>query len=283
MHLTRALAAIAGLACLAGCGSTGSSSAKPSADQSATAQDSATSLAALDRTTDVANLAIINDGTHGAARSNGLATLAETSFTFSADGSATIDLDGTDGAGHDLYPNASGTFTVTWHGSVVASQPTGSAGVADYAVSVHYDTACVFTDPRCAKTATIAAGATLAYAAELSWNRVSDAQWTVDAQTDHSADGFSLTVQDHDVTTTVAVDGSRHATGHLAYSGGTLSASKTVVAHWTVDITRGAEHHTVVWDRPELNQIWITVDGVKYGPYTLAEARLIVHAQIDAD
>ncbi len=288
MRLTRSIAAVAGIALIAGCGSQGDSTGAapaPSATQKVSAQESAASLEALASTMDLANDAIISDGTNTTTAGTSAIrdTIAESTFDFSESGSVTVDLDQTDSDGHDLHPNATGVVTIAWSGAVSISQPTHTFGQAAYDVSVHYDQACVFTDPRNGNTATIAADSALSYSLDLDWFRESDDNWYVDAVADHGATAFDVTTVCAGVTRQAIIDGTRHATGHLGYQGGVLSASKTVTSYWTVQTSGPGGNHTVIWDRPALNQIFIVVDGTRFGPYTLAQARAIVGAHIDED
>ncbi|MBA3845379.1 MAG: hypothetical protein H0X45_01915 [Planctomycetes bacterium] len=288
MRLTRSIAAVASIALIAGCGSQGGSDADaaptPSATQTANAQESAATLEALSSSLDLANDAIIQDGTHTDASLTAAVsdTDAESAFEFSQSGSVTVDLD-LIVDGRDIHPNATGQVTIAWSGEVVVSQPLHTFGEAHYDVTVHYDEDCVFTDPRNGNTATIAADSALSYSLDLDWFRESDDNWYIDAVADHGASAFDLTVVRSGVSRQAIVDGTRHATGHLGYQGGVFTASKTVASYWTVRTSGPDGNHTVVWDRPALNQIFIVVDGTRFGPYTLAQARIICGAHIDDD
>ncbi|HYE04761.1 MAG TPA: hypothetical protein VEL07_04490 [Planctomycetota bacterium] len=288
MRLTRSIAAAVGITLVAGCGSQGDSdkdsAATPSAPQAASAQQSAATLEALSSSLDLANETIIQRGTHTDASLTAAVrdTEAEAPFEFTGTGSVTVDLD-LMVDGQDAYPNATGRVTIAWTGAVSVSQPLHTFGEAHYDVTVDYDEDCVFTDPRNGNTATIAADSALSYSLDLDWFRESDENWYIDAVSDHGADAFDLTVVCGGVSRQAIVDGSRHATGHLGYQGGVFTASKTVTSLWTVQTSGPDGSHTVVWDRPSLNRIFIVVDGVRFGPYTLAEARAICGAHIDED
>jgi hypothetical protein len=202
---------------------------------------------------------------------------AATAFDFTTSGSLTVDLDAVDGGGHDRFPNATGTFTVAWNGSVVASQPTGTGGTAGYDVTVTYGTDCVFTDPVSGAVATIHQGSAMTYTLELAWSRADATHWTVDADRHLTVPTFAETVVKAPDTWDGTLTGNRHEVDHLAYAAGTLSLTRTVVADWTATLAKNGVSHTVVWHRPALDTIYVTVDGTTYGPYTAAQVWWYFH------
>ncbi len=283
------------IALTSGCGKSSSSSSSPAAPPAtaaATAQNSGSSIDALDQATKISSDAIISGGTGttvstsdvsagsatmSAQPASGAQARSATAFDFTTSGTLTVDLDAVDGAGHDRFPNATGSFTVSWTGSVVASQPTGTGGTAGYDVTVTYDTDCVFTDPVSGAVATIQHGSTHAYTLELAWSRTDASHWTIDADHHLNVPSFAETLVHGADTWSGALVGNRHEVDHLVDTAGVLSLSRTVVADWTVDLSENAVSHHIVWHRPALDTIYVTVDGTTYGPYTAAQVWWYFH------
>lgn len=260
----------------------------------ATAQESNSAVEALSLSTTIATDAILSVGSgqtvntsdsEGTTATSSLSASAlvtadasrsaSVGFTFATSGTVTVDLDALNTGGTDRYPNASGTFSVAYdssgHGGPVLGSPVGSAGIVAYTVTVTALSDCTFTDPRCSATTTIASGSSYSYEVEVAWNWTDASHWTLHGDVDLASSGVSGSGSRPGATWTASLSGSRHAVSDLADNAGTLTLTRTVTADWTVDAVRNGTPHTVVWHRPELDRIFITVDGTTYGPYTVGQ------------
>jgi hypothetical protein len=258
--------------------------AAPPAAATATAQESNSSVEALTLSTTIATDAIMSSGSGQTLKTEDKETASLTSssatadpdgFTFAVSGTVNVDLDATGPGGGDRYPHASGTFSVAYdssgNGGPVIGSPVGSAGIVAYTVTVTATSDCTFTDPRCNATATIATGSSYTYEVEIVWNWTDANHWSVQSDVDLSSSNLSGSGSRPGVTWTSSVSGARHAVTGLVYNNGTLNITRTVTGDWTVNTVRNGTPHTVVWHRPSLNQIYVTVDGTTYGPYTLSQ------------
>lgn len=257
--------------------------AAPPAAATATAQESNSAVEALTLSTTIATDAIMSAGSGQTLKTEDKETASLTSssatadpdgFTFAVSGTVNVDLDAT-GPGGDRHPHASGTFSVVYDssgsGGPVVGSPVGGAGIVAYTVTVTATSDCTFTDPRCDATATITNGSSYTYEVEIVWNWTDANHWSVQSDVDLSSSNLSGSGSRPGVTWTTSLSGSRHAVTGLAYNAGTLTVTRTVTGDWTVNTVRNGIPHTVVWHRPSLNQIHITVDGTTYGPYTLGQ------------
>ncbi len=287
---------------LPGCQSGGDNApaapAAPPTAASATAQESNSAVEALSVSASIATDAIMSTGSgqtvttsdsESAATTKSVsqgeitsvttsaveAKAASAGFTFATSGTVTVNLDELTSGGADRYPNASGTFSVVYdssgNGGPVVGSPVGSAGIVAYTVTVTALTDCIFTDPRCSAATTIISGASYSYDVEVVWNWTDANHWTLHSDVDLVSSGLSGTGTRPGVTWTASLSGSRHAVTGLTYTAGTLAITRTVVADWTVNTVRNGTPHTVVWHRPELDRIFVTVDGTTYGPYTVGQ------------
>lgn len=255
----------------------------PPATATATAQEANSAIEALSLSTTIATDAILSAGSgqtvttsdkQGASSTSASLTADADGFTFSTSGTVTVDLDAT-GPGGDRHPNASGTFSVAYdssgNGGPVIGSPVGSAGIVAYTVTVTALTDCSFTDPRCQATTTITSGSSYTYEVEITWNWTDANHWSIQSDVDLASSGLSGSGSRPGVTWSATLSGSRRALTALGYNAGTLSLTRTVTADWTVATVRNGIPHTVVWHRPALDTIFITVDGTTYGPYTVGQ------------
>lgn len=272
---------------LPGCQQEEDGVARPPASATATAQESNSAVEALTLSTTIATDAIMSAGSGQTLKTADEETASPTSssasssatadpdgFTFAVSGTVNVDLDAT-GPGGDRYPNASGTFAVVYDssgsGGPVVGSPVGGAGIVAYTVTVTATSDCTFTDPRCNATATIANGSSYTYEVEIVWNWTDANHWSVQSDVDLSSSNLSGSGSRPGVTWISSLSGSRHAVTGLTYNAGTLTVTRTIVGDWTVNTVRNGIPHTVVWHRPALDRIFITVDGTTYGPYTLSQ------------
>jgi hypothetical protein len=257
--------------------------AAPPATATATAQEANAAIEALSLSTTIATDAIISAGSGQTLETEDKETASLTSssavadddgFTFATSGTVMVDLDAS-GPGGDRYPNASGSFTVTFDssgsGGPVIGSPVGGAGIVAYTVTVTATSDCTFTDPRCNATAIIANGSSYSYDVEITWNWSDAGHWAIQSDVDLTSNGLSGSGSRPGVTWTTSLSGSRHALTALSYNAGAFTTTRTVTSDWTVDTERNGVPHTVVWHRPALDRIFITVDGTTYGPYTLSQ------------
>lgn len=282
-------AALATLVLVAGCGSGSSTNATvqnagattPPAEQLAVVQMSASAVDAVSQSSAAASDAIIQGGTSASASTRAASgSTAATPFHFANSGTFTVDLDAADGLGGDRYPNATGRFTVSYSGSVVSSQPTGSGGTAGYDVSLTFDTDVVSTDPGNGARATIDRGSSIAYGLEITWNRPDADHWTLSSDAQLTVPTWSGSLVKGSDTASGTHSGHAHETHSLAYDAGAFTYVPTIVSHWNSTVTRNGATHAVVWDRPSIDRISVTVDGITYGPYTRAQASAILHANV---
>lgn len=276
---------------LPGCQQEEDGASAPPASASATAQEANSAIEALSLSTTIATDAILTAGsgqsvdtsdqeTASSSTSSALLTISAVAadadgFTFATSGTVTVDLDATGAGGADRHPHATGTFSVVYdssgNGGPVIGSPVGSAGIVAYTVTVTALSDCTFTDPRCNATATIATGSSYTYEVEITWNWTDAEHWTIQSDVDLASPGLVGSGSRPGVTWSADLSGSRHALTMLSYNTGTLSLTRTVTADWTVETVRNGVPHTVVWHRPALDRIFITVDGTTYGPYTLGQ------------
>lgn len=269
---------------LPGCQQEENGAAAPPATATATAQEANSAVEALSLSSTIATDAILSAGSGESVDTSDKETASTTTsasasadadgFTFATTGTVMVDLDAIGPSG-DRYPHATGTFSVAYdssgNGGPVVGSPVGSVGIVAYTVTVTALSDCTFTDPRCSATATIATGSSYTYEVEITWNWTDAEHWTLQSDVDLASAGLSGNGSRSGVTWSADLSGSRHAFTALSYTTGTLSLTRTVTADWTVDTMRNGVPHTVIWHRPALDRIFITVDGTTHGPYTLSQ------------
>src|SRR6185436_16029043 len=128
----------------------------------------------------------------------------------------------------------------------------------------------IFTDPACGTTATIASGSNWNYSLVIQWAKTDDMNWSISATSDVNG-SLNATVLHDGVTWTVTGTVTRHAALSLSRTNGNYAFSFGIQGNHTVVVTNGIETHTVVTTMSALDHIVIEVDGVKFGPYTLAQ------------
>jgi hypothetical protein len=269
------MALVAALA--VGCGGSGGAGAGqstggPSASQQAQAQQANSASASLERTTDASNDAIVESGAPGSTTAKtGVSTSSGsgTTINFQSTVNITIDLSALNASGQPLYPNASGKFSVSATGTITGD---ASAGQATYAVQVTWLTDGVFTDPVCGVSATVASGSNWNYSLVVQWAKTDDLNWSIQATADVNG-SLNATVTDNGKTWTVTGTVTRHASLTFTRTAGNYAFTFGISGQRTVVVTDGTETHTVISTMSALDHITIEIDGVVFGPYTLAQIR----------
>ncbi|HEX3132484.1 MAG TPA: hypothetical protein VHX44_02750 [Planctomycetota bacterium] len=262
--------------------------AVPPAASATTAQEAGSAVESLSLSSSIATDAILSAGAgqtvetsssesakSTSAVSSSASVAAASGFSFATSGTVTVDLDTLATGGGDRYPNATGTFSVAYDssgsGGPVVGSPVGGAGIVAYSVTVTALSDCTFTDPRCSAATTIAAGSSYHYEVEITWNWTDANHWTLQSDVDLTSSGLSGNGTRAATTWSASLSGARHALNVLSYNTGALSLTRTVTGDWTINTVKNGIPHVVVWHRPALDRIFITVDGTTYGPYTVGQ------------
>jgi hypothetical protein len=259
---------------MVGCGgdSGGSSSAPPPSGAVSQAQKADVASAAAEETTEIATEAVVESGAPGATSSkSGGSSKPLTSINYQASVTLTVDLDAPAPGGGDAHPNATGVFSVSAAGTITGD---ASAGHADYSCTVTWLTDGIFTDPVCGAQATVAAGSTRTFSCSIDWSYTDDLNWSVSAASDLSGSG-TVSLSHGGTTWTATGSVERHATLHFSRSAGAWTFSAGLNGLRVFTITDGVETHLVTITVSALDHIVIEVDGVSYGPYTLAQIRAV--------
>jgi hypothetical protein len=275
----------AATALAAGCGDGGggsSAGAPPTTSQTTQAQIADASAGAMEQTTEVATDALVESGKPGATSSKtgvpaGASSAAGTTINYQASVTVQVDLDMLNASGQDAFPNASGIFSVSATGTVVGD-PT--AGQVHYQAVVTWVTDGLFTDPVCGAQARVAAGSSWTFTAAIQWAYTDDLNWSIQATSDFTgAAAGTVTYQGKtwDVNGTVQV----HAFASFSRTAGVWSFSAGISGQRTVVVTDGTVTHTVVITMQAIDHILIEVDGVTFGPYTLAQVWWFWHFDCD--
>jgi hypothetical protein len=266
-----ALALAAALA--VGCGGNGGSSTTgPSSSQKAEAQQADAGSAAIEQTMDASNDALVESGAPGATSAktgSSKSSAPGTTINFQASVTVTVDLDALNSSGQDAFPNASGRFSVSATGTITGDS---SAGQGTYAVHVTWLTDGVFTDPVCGDSATVASGSNWDYSLVVQWSKSDDLNWSIQATSDVSGT-LNATVTHEGTTWTVTGTVARHASLTFSRTAGNYAFTFGINGQRTIVVTNGTETHTVIVTMSALDHIMIEVDGVSFGPYTLAQIR----------
>ncbi|HLY10130.1 MAG TPA: hypothetical protein VKW04_12555 [Planctomycetota bacterium] len=268
---TLALVAALGI----GCGGTGSGAAAtggPSASQQAQSQQADAGSSSIEQTMDASNDALVENGAPGstsAKTGSSKSSTAGTTINFQASVTLTVDLDALNSSGQDAYPNATGKFSVSATGTITGDS---TAGEATYAVTVTWLTDGTFTDPVCGDSATIASGSTWSYSLVVQWSKTDDLNWAIQATADVNG-ALNATVTHQKTTWTVTGTVTRHAALTFSRTAGTYGFTFGISGQRTVVVTNGTETHTVIITMSALDHILIEIDGVVFGPYTLAQIR----------
>ncbi|HLY75107.1 MAG TPA: hypothetical protein VKU80_13385 [Planctomycetota bacterium] len=269
-----ALALVAALAvgCGGSGGASGSATTGPSPEQKVPAQQAATASSGVEKTMDASNDAIVESGAPGSTTAKtgvNASSTPGTSINFQATVNLTVDLDALNASGQDAYPNASGKFSVAATGTITGD---ASAGQATYSVQVSWITDGVFTDPDCGATATVAAGSNWNYSLVVQWAKTDDLNWSIQATADVSG-SLNATVTQNATTWTVTGTVTRHVTISFTRTAGNYSFTFGINGQRTLVVTNGTVTHTVICTMTALDHIVIEIDGVVFGPYTLAQIR----------
>jgi hypothetical protein len=259
-----------------GCGGSGGSSGGtqnttgPSPSVKSAGQTANTGGTSLAVTQDAANDALVENGAPGsttAKTGTKTASASGTTINYQASVSVTVDLGVLNLSGQPVYPNASGQFKVDAAGTVTGNS---TGGEITYTVTVTWITDGHFTDPNCGDSATVAAGSNWSYSLLIQWSKTDDLNWSIQATSDVNG-SLNATVTSNQKTWTVTGTLTRHASVTFSRTAGNYAFTFSINGQRTVVITDGTETHTVVVTMTALDNITIEVDGVVYGPYTLAQ------------
>jgi len=264
------LAAVLMVGMAVGCGEGGTSSAPPSASQKAAGQTAESGGSTVALTQDAANDAIVESGAPGStsAKSGSQKSYtAGTTISYQGSVTVTVDLDVLNGLGQDAFPNASGQFSVKATGDVVVD---GLNGHVNYDVQIEWLTDGAFNDPACGTSATIASGSKWSYSLKIQWAKTDDLNWSISAVAD-VAGNLDATVTKDGTTWAVTGTVTRHASLTFSRSNGNYAFTFGINGQHVVVVTNGLETHTVITTMSALDHIVIEVDGVAFGPYTLAQ------------
>ncbi len=265
-------------ALLWGCGDDGASEdvvVNPSGEEVVHIQKADAAGAAVDDTVAAASEVLVDAGSGGAvsAKASAEGAAAPTPvFDFQKSVSLLVDLDAPDAQGNDRFPNATGVISVSAEGNL---QGGGGAGHADYAVQVVYATDAVFTDPVSGGTVAVAAGASFSYSLAVDWAWTDAYNWTITHVSHAQVTGLVMTVTCGGGSATASVEAVRDVACTLTRAVGSFTATWSVTGAKTVTLSSGEETHTVAIEVKSLAEIYITVDGIVYGPYTAAQLRWI--------
>lgn len=242
------------------CGSGGGGSG-PSEEQKTAVLSADAAGDAADQSVSTSTEVVIDSGSSGGTQSS---TTSGSSINYQANLNVMVNLDAPGASGSDRYPNATGIIHVVASGTVSGTSASGSA---DYSVGVTAVTDCVFTNPYAGTTGTIYAGSTFTYTLDLTWSWTDSLNWTISASTNTALTSFAVGCSNGPATYSATINGSRDVSATFSRAGGTWSGSWSVTSYWTI-VT---PFHTVVVNVVNLSTIYITVDGVTFGPYTAAQ------------
>jgi len=229
---------------------------------------------AVDQATQIANDVIVGNAT-GSSTSTapGGASVFQSpaySFSFSSSFSLTIDLDATNAAGNDRFPNATGVIDLTAEGTIDGTLASGSA---TYGIVVTAGTDLVFTNPETGATATIPQDSFWSWMLTLTWSRTDSMNWSMVSTAEVAVQISGMVLDDGSTTFTVDVDGSRTVVCTLERVDGELSHSRTIEGTLTVVVDDGTTVNTVVIEIAGFNQFMVTINDEEFGPLTAAEVR----------
>jgi hypothetical protein len=258
------------LGCGGGGGGDGVAAPAPSTAQKTEAQSADSASAAVEQTAEFSTDALVESGAQGATSSKSGQTASSASTTainFQGSVTLTVDLDAPGPSGTDAHPNASGIFQVTATGTVTGDSLNGQA---TYSVDVTWQTNGTFTDPCSGAVATVTAGSHVSYQLTVQWAKTDDLNWSIQATYDVNGAG-SGTVTHLGRTWDVSGTVTAHASEAFSRSAGTYAFSFGIRGLRSIVLTSGSEVHTVTITIEALDRILIDVDGVTFGPYTLAQ------------
>ena len=198
-------------------------------------------------------------------------------FNFPRTGTVGINLNDADAFTSNAAPFASGTATVTYK----AVEPGESifvggrqSGNVTYQVVVTLTSRAVCASPVDGSTVSMANGSSYAFVLRLNWTLGLPSRiptWTMSSAMDLTdvtiaASGVHV-VENWDIV----AHGDRLAVVILNANNGYLNVSRALAAHWSMTLSSGGQTHTLVWDRPQINIVTLTIDGVVHGPFTNGE------------
>jgi hypothetical protein len=256
-----------------GCGSGGgggSPAPAPSPTQKSAAQTASAGSSSMAQTQDAANDAIVESGAPGstsAKTGSSKSSTAGTTINYQASVNVTVDLDMLNSSGQDAFPNASGKFTVAANGTVTGDS---MAGQVTYDVHVTWITDGRFTDPVSGNTATVASGSNWNYSLVIQWAKTDDLNWSIQATSDVNG-ALNATVTQGLKTWTVTGTVTRHASVAFSRTAGNYSFTFGINGQHVIVITDGTETHTVITTMTALDHVMIEIDGVAFGPYSVAQ------------
>jgi hypothetical protein len=266
------LAALVAVGMAIGCGEGGGGNPGPSAspEQKTAAQTAGTGGSSLTQTQDAANDAIVESGAPGSTTAKtgvSKSSTAGTTINYQASVTVTVDLDMLNSSGQDMFPNASGQFKVEANGSVTGN---AAAGQVAYDCHVTWLTPGVFNDPACGKTATVATSTNWNYTLLIQWAKTDDLNWSIQATSDVAGD-LEATVTHGSKTWTVTGTVTRHASLAFSRTAGNYSFAFGINGQHVVVIDDGSVSHTVISTMSALDHVIIEIDGVAFGPFTVAQ------------
>lgn len=255
---------------MVGCGgdSGGAAPASPSSSQLTQTQEAGAADSAANQATSAATDGVVADGTGGAASSKPNSSAPSFGFNFNSSVNVTVDLDALNAQGNDRYPNTTGLISVSATGTVTG---TSQNGQASYSVQVTVLTDVVYTDPNSGDSGRIAPGASWTYTLSVSWSWTDSQNWTVSTSSDSQLSGLQVTVQSGALVVTASVSGTRQVSGLWTRAAGVPSFSYSWTGVKTITVTEGTTSHVIVIEVQSSTSIFITVDGVTFGPYTVAQ------------
>jgi hypothetical protein len=261
-HLTGPLVMMLAVALVPACGGSGGGGGSGPSQEQQTAVLSANAAGnTTNQSVTASTEAIVDSGSSGATQST---ASSGSSINYSGSLDLVIDLDAPNASGNDRYPNATGLIHVVASGVITGSSGSGSA---NYDVMVEATTDCVFNNPYQGTSGTIYAGSTFNYTLDITWSWTDADNWTISVTTDTSLTNFSASCTSGSVTHSATINGSRDVTATFSSTAGTWSGSWSITSYWTI-VTPA---HTVVINAVNINTIYITIDGITFGPYTAAE------------
>jgi len=239
----------------------------PNAAELGLLREGSAAAGALADAMDASSEAVVADGSGGLQKS---ADGRKDPVTFAFQGSvlAVVTLPNTD------HPNATGEVTVTATGSVVGDQTDGSVSYS-VAFEVTSPAGLTFTDPSTGATATVPQHTSLSYDLDVMWLNDSGANQWVRADAVATLPSVQVALSNGVTTVTATVSGQR--TGHVGYGveSGAAFIELSGASEWDATWTRNAVAHAVHVDATvdiaglPLSTVYVTIDGVTYGPYTI--------------
>jgi hypothetical protein len=251
----------------------------PTGEERATLETGEGAMTLAKSVMQIASTAVVDAGSDGAesaasAEASGDATKPKApsgTISYSENVVLVVDL-------NTVNPNFTGTITIEASGSVVGDE---FAGSVDYAVDVHRDTHVTYTNPENGDTITALAGDGIDFDLSVEWTKTDDQNWSIDAESTASRTDLPLTIVKGGTTITATLSGYRHRTCALSMTEGVLAVACHVDGWREVTFTDGVESHTVRVDVMSLAEIYVTIDGVQFGPYNWLQVLILYRMHVD--